>query len=210
MTENLIPMAGAHNSRFVVYHCPSCAEPTNFLIDGVHTVLDAAPPDEYSFAHCSKCNNPAMFVREDMGDGFENDFYVRVYPPHDRHIGFYLPVVVRESYEEAVRCETANAWIASVVMVGRTLEAVVKEYDPNEKSAYKGLQTMQKNGVISQELLDWSNELRVLRNIGAHASSQKVEQVDAKESLDFLQAILEILYDLRPRFVKMRNRRKSP
>lgn len=194
----------------MVYDCPHCDRPTHFIIDKVHVLPDEGPPEEFSFAHCESCSHPAVFLREDVGDGFQNDTYYRVYPPHDRHIGFILPQVVRDSYEEAVRCETAKASIACAVMVGRTLEAVCKAYTPNATSIYQGLRTLHTNGVISQELLDWADHLRVIRNLGAHAGSAAVSRRDAQEALDFLQAILEILYYLRPKFEDIRSRQNAP
>jgi hypothetical protein len=189
--------------------CPNCEHPSTFVIDVVHVLPDEGPPEEFTFGHCDTCKKPAVFFREDMGDGFDKDFYYRVYPSQDRHLGFYLPEIVRQSYEEAVRCEIAKTWIACVVMVGRTLEAVCKEFDPNTKSIFEGLKSLHGKGIISTELLEWATELRVLRNLGAYATSKKVEIFDATGALDFLQAILEILYDLRPRFEQFKKRRKS-
>jgi hypothetical protein len=94
-------------------------------------------------------------------------------------------------------------------MVGRTLEAVCKEFDPNTKSVFEGLKSLHVKGIISTELLEWATELRVLRNLGAHATTPKIEVFDALGALDFLQAILEILYDLRPRFEQFKKRRKT-
>jgi len=194
----------------MVYHCWQCDVPTNFVILNTHILPDEGPPEEYSFARCETCNQAAMFIREDMGDGFDKDSYYRLWPPHDRHIGFLLPGVVRTSYEEAVACETSKAWIACVVMVGRALEAICHEYDPKTKTLFGTLKAMLANGVISQELYDWANELRVIRNYGAHATSEPITRQDAKEALDFLQAILEIMYELRPKFKQMQSRRKKP
>jgi hypothetical protein len=81
--------------------------------------------------------------------------------------------------------------------------------DPNTKSIFEGLKSLHVKGIISTELLEWATELRVLRNLGAHATSQKNEVFDALGALDFLQAILEILYDLRPRFEQFKKRRKT-
>ena len=195
----------------MVYNCWSCDKPTNFIILKTHVLPDEAPPTEFAFAHCETCKQPAMFYREDMGDGFDNDPYYRLYPSHSRHIGFLLPDVVRTSYEEAVNCETSKAWIASVVMVGRALEAICRKYDPKTKTMFGTLKTMLANGAISQELYDWANELRVIRNYGAHATNEPITEQDAKEALDFLQAILEIMYELRPKFKEMQVRRaKTP
>jgi len=65
-------------------------------------------------------------------------------------------------------------------------------------------------GIISQELSDWGDQLRVIGNLGAHATNEKIDRQDATEAIDFLQAILEILYDLRPKFEQMRARRSGP
>ena len=64
-------------------------------------------------------------------------------------------------------------------------------------------------GALSQEVYDWASELRVIRNYGAHATEERIDWQDAREALDFLQVILELMYDLRPKFQKFRNRRKK-
>jgi hypothetical protein len=189
--------------------CPYCEQPSTFVIDAVSFLPDESPEEEYTFGHCDTCKRVAVFLREDMGEGFDEDTYYRTYPSHDRHIGYYLPEIVRQSYEEAVRCESGKTWIACVVMVGRTLEAVCKEFDPNARSVFEGLKALHTKGIISAEILDWGSELRVLRNVGAHATNQKIEVIDATGALDFLQATLEILYDLRPRFEQFKKRRKA-
>lgn len=204
MKARLKPRRPAH----IVAECYACEQPRTLTVARIHRLPDEGPPTEYTFAYCSNCGKPSLFYREDMGDGFDKDSYYRLYPAQERHIGYRLPEVVRQSYEEAVRCESARSWMACVVMVGRTLEAVCKEFDPGARSILKGLKSMYDKGIISQELLDWANELRVLRNLGAHATSEPINRTDAKSALDFLQAIIEILYDLRPKFEDFRRRRK--
>lgn len=196
-------------SKVIVYQCESCDEPSSYDLISNHILPDEGPPEEYSFCFCQKCNQPALFIREDMGDGFENDSYYRLYPRHNRHLGFALPQIVRDSYEEAVKCEASKTWTACVVMVGRTLEAVCKEFIPDTRTIYQGLNEMHTQGIISDEILEWSNELRFLRNIGAHASSTKLTYRDSSEAVDFLQSILEILYELRPKFEAMKTRRDA-
>lgn len=94
-------------------------------------------------------------------------------------------------------------------MVGCTLEAICREFDPTVKTVFDGLKSLHSQGIISQELLDWSNQLRVLRNWAAHATTKKIELRDASDSLDFLQAILEIRYELRPKFEAFKKRKKK-
>jgi Domain of unknown function (DUF4145) len=52
--------------------------------------------------------------------------------------------------------------------------------------------------VISDQLKLWADQLRVLRNIAAHATNDTVTIDDAREAMDFMKAILENVYDLGP------------
>ncbi|MBH1520805.1 DUF4145 domain-containing protein [Stenotrophomonas maltophilia] len=193
----------------MIYQCSICDKHMQYAPIAVHVVGNETASEEFTFAACPHCRMPVVFNRLDLGDGFDADDYYRVFPPHERAFHTPLPPVVRESYDEAVRCETHRSWIACVTMVGRTLEAVTKQYAPTERTMYQGLQKMHRDGIISQEISDWADELRVIRNYGAHATSQKITREDASEALDFLQAILETLYYMRPKFKAMKARRAA-
>jgi hypothetical protein len=141
-----------------------------------------------------------LFRRDyDYADQTFDGPYAREFPPETRRIGFAVPSHVLSSYNEATRCEAAGTWTAAAVMVGRALEAVCRDFDPEARGIHDGLRRMFNAGAISQELRDWGDGLRLVRNEGAHPG-ERVVPGDAKFSLDFLQALLEILYDLRPRF----------
>jgi hypothetical protein len=193
--------------HYVTYNCEHCEIPTTFkVIAKYYRGGTSEPPEEITFAFCEEFNYPALFVREDFGEGFDTDLFHRVFPPHGRYLGFQLPNQVSLSYGEAVRCENSKAWLACAVMTGRTLEAVCKDFDPSTKSIHKGLESLFHSGSISKEIHEWGNELRLLRNSGAHATHE-VKREDAKDALDFLQVILEILYELRPKFIEFTGRR---
>ncbi len=192
----------------MIYHCKECDEHRHFEAIEVLVVPDSIMSDEFTLARCKECGYPSLFIRQDWsGDGFDDDEYYRVYPAHERALNFKVPPLVKDSYNEAMRCETHKLWTACVVMVGRTLEAVAKEHMPEVKNMAGGLAKMLSAGIISKELYDWSSELRVLRNFGAHVTAQKITAQDAKESMDFLRAILETIYHMRPKFKQMQERR---
>ncbi|WP_437932571.1 DUF4145 domain-containing protein [Sorangium sp. So ce291] len=161
----------------------------------------------YVLGHCVKCNQTGLveFARE-YPDG-EVDSR-QLYPTATRPVDLELPPKVMESYTEALKCESAGAWLATAVMVRRTLEAIGKEFDPKAKRLFDGLRSMQQQGLISEELYQWGDELRFLGNIGAHPTEQLISEQDAKEALEFLGAIVETIYHLRDKFKKMQARRK--
>jgi hypothetical protein len=156
--------------------------------------------EEFTFAVCARCQKPVLLRRYDYGGGFDDDEYYRAYPALERQISFALPAGVRRAYDEAVKTEQAKAWSATAVMAGQALEAICRDYDHHIRTISDGLQKLLAAGVISQELFDWGNSLRVVRNRGAHANSRPVTADDARFALDFLQALLEILYSLRRKF----------
>jgi hypothetical protein len=93
-------------------------------------------------------------------------------------------------------------------MIRRTLEAVAREFDSSSKSLFTGLASMRKQGVISDELSDWSEHLRFLGNISAHPTEHPSPSADdVHDAVDFLHAILETIYHYRPRFQSMKLRR---
>jgi hypothetical protein len=95
----------------IVYLCDTCEDKTCFSILSIHEVPDEGPATEYSFAKCDECNMPAIFYREDLHTPlkYDEDAYYRCWPIHERHLGFYLPKIVRLSYEEAVKSEEAKS-----------------------------------------------------------------------------------------------------
>lgn len=82
------------SAKHFAHYCKNCRDTRTFAIDKVNVLLDEAPPEEYTFAHCETCDSVSFFIRENVGDGFESDDYYRVYSPQYRHIGYYLLPVV--------------------------------------------------------------------------------------------------------------------
>lgn len=211
----------------MIFDCELCERPQNFS-ERARTRYDGqAPPHashdfksdrmapyylRFTFATCDVCGCPSLFRIGELPDGglmlipgsdlqHEGTFGDRVYPPDRFRIESELPRPVRDSLEEATRCFTARAFTACAVMVGRALEQVCVEHVGTQaRTIHAGLQAMHERNVISQELLDWGNGLRTLRNVGAHAEDRLLSRSEAEHALDFLVALLRILYDLRPRF----------
>lgn len=195
----------------LIYHCEQCEDKKSYKTITTFTNPDEGPECEYTFAFCETCNYPSLFIREDDGteNGFDSDNYYKIYPSNERHFGSQLPTLIRTSYEDAVKCEIEKIPTACVVMVGRTLEAICKEHVPNSPSIFKGLEEMKRQGIISEEIFNWAQNLRVLRNAGAHATNVDITNQESTEALDFLQAIMEILYHLRPRFKRIIDRQNK-
>jgi hypothetical protein len=118
-----------------------------------------------------------------------------------------VPESLRREFDEAQTCLRANAYEAAAVMVGRVLEGVCKENDVNERTLERGLKKLQEAGLIDSTLAQWANELRVLRNQGAHYTGKPVPRDDADDAVAFAEALLDHVYVLRKRFDEFARRR---
>lgn len=192
------------------FWCTSCRATVQLVVDHFHHQqyeYSSRPDRHFEFGHCILCEAPGILELEEVG---QNQYAMdrQVYPPLDDGISYPLPPKVQESYQEARTCSKAGANIATAVMVRRTLEAITREFSA-EKTLAAGLKAMHAQGVISNELAEWGDELRFLGNVGAHPTDVQVAPTDAEEAMEFLEAIVETLYHLRPKFQARKQRRMA-
>jgi len=191
--------------------CPDCKGRMQLVIDGHHALSpgEGEPTVFYYFGHCVKCRRPGLVGEEETGpNSWDREPIPQVYPAA-RSVDAVLPPKVDESFREAMQCEVAGAPLATAVMVRRTLEAIGREFAPDAKPLFKALHAMKDKGLISDELAQWGDALRFIGNIGAHPTDDVVTPLDAREALDFLVAIVETIYVLRPKFQAMKARREK-
>ena len=194
-------------------YCYECRTRVRYKMVYVHNRSAADDcPEEYALAACVVCGEPSLFYRQEgelQRDLLDIDLpeFQRLYPSAPRMLDCELREIVSQSYGEACEAELMHLPMASAVMIGRALEATCKDFDAQAKSIADGLRRMKDRGALSQELFEWASELRVLRNEAAHASQKNVSESDATEALDFLQTILELIYDIRPKFERFKRRR---
>jgi hypothetical protein len=193
-----------------IFTCDECKARVQLVIaHRYNRSLNGEGPDEhYIFGHCAECHRPAILEFTERAQD-EFDFVSQAYPPLDTGIPYKLPPKVEESYREARLCQRAGSHIATAVMVRRTLEAVAREFSQNSRNLVAALGAMHNQGVISNELALWGDQLRFLGNVGAHPTNDRVTALDAKEAVEFLEAIVETIYYLRPKFQAMKARRET-
>jgi Domain of unknown function (DUF4145) len=64
--------------------------------------------------------------------------------------------------------------------------------------------------MIDERLFEWSDALRVVGNEAAHGVGLSIDQ-DAKDTLEFTNAILDYIFSYRDRFEQFKKRRaKGP
>jgi hypothetical protein len=108
-----------------------------------------------------------------------------------------MPEKVLRAFEEAIKCHSNSCFIASAIMIRKTLEEICIERGAVGTNLYKRLQDLGGKILIPQELLSGMNELRLLGNDAAHIEAQTFSEIGKEEievSLDFAKEILKAVY----------------
>lgn len=193
--------------------CPHCEKPATASVRG-EAVWDGweqgrdhpiNPPVEWTLVQCENCWHPSVQVREDYGQGFDQDDPVVVYPA-PRRISPSVPEPLRREWEEAEACFKAKAYAATAVMVRRTLEGTCEELGVKKRTLAQSLKELRKHGFIDGMLAEWADALRIAGNQGAHYTGVAVPREDAGDALAFAEALLDHVYVLRKRFEEFRQR----
>ena len=79
---------------------------------------------------------------------------------------------------------------------------------PGEKLALK-LKTLAGRGIIEARLVDWAHGIRLVGNEAAHDTETEVSKEDARDALDFTEALLTYVFVLNERFAAFSQRRAS-
>jgi hypothetical protein len=104
-----------------------------------------------------------------------------------------LPGPVEKAYEAAlaVRHVEPNAF---AVLIGRMLEVVCLQEGATGKNLVERLTVLADSGRIPGPLAHMAQQLRQIRNLGAHAATDEVREADVPVISEFAEAILEYLY----------------
>lgn len=119
-----------------------------------------------------------------------------------------IPERVLNAFEEAIICHSNSCFIASAIMIRKTLEEICIERGATGKDLFKKLEDLGNKILIPQELLSGMNELRLLGNDAAHIESRTFSEIGKDEievSLEFTKEILKAVYQYENLLQKLRS-----
>jgi len=191
----------------MIIECPYCESKVDGQVKGEqesYTPLEDPAPFKVVLLQCPVCNNALVgssdFVQVGPEEHDWSNLLNRLWPEQESYVNWGIPKIARDSLIEARTCYKAKAYTASAAMSGRALEGVCKHHSTNSKNLAEGLRELKEQGVIDDRLFKWGEELRKHRNIGAHATDEKISKEDAKDLLDFVSAICEYVFVLTEKF----------
>ncbi len=200
-------MAKKHPSNTLLVECSTCEGRVEARILCTYEYPSSLTEDPYRIClgKCLICNGPFLVGQEFEVFGEEpvDQFWgspKSLWPEGERLSNADLPRLVWRSLLERQKCFRAGAYDACAVMCGRALEAVCAEHQTNGKMLAVGLKELLDKGVIDKKMFDWGTALRKHRNIGAHATSEKISREDAKDLVEFVTAICEYVFVLKKKY----------
>ncbi|MGR3310970.1 MAG: DUF4145 domain-containing protein [Candidatus Brocadiales bacterium] len=162
---------------------------------------------KYSFLKCPKCEMPFIAWQQDeYGFGWSNPY--RIYPPQDKRVNPSFPEPIRNAYQEALTCFKGKAFTATAIMCRKTLEGICSVHGINARNLASKLEELKDKEIIESRLFEWAEELRLSGNDAAHDVNITISHQDAKDIIEFTDALLEYVFTLRDKFDEFTKRKQ--
>lgn len=166
--------------------------------------------EHYYISVCGRCSQPFM-IRESLF-GIPGEFETVtdekvLYPTEPKLALGGVPNMIKSAYDQASRSFSASLFEPCALMCRKCLEATCKTLSAKGRDLNSRLQSLYDSGHIDRRLLDWAHEIRLIGNEAAHDTDTKVTKRDARDVLDFTEAILIYVFSLTARFQAFQARR---
>jgi hypothetical protein len=150
-------------------------------------------PATYYVASCDTCKGILVYL--DIPDRTEPDEFelAGLAWPQKQTLHVAVPKPIRQIYEEAALIRNLSA-DAFAVQIRRALEAICNDRGITVVNLHDALRELAKKGEIPPVLAEFTDVLRLLGNIGAHWTGQKVHPLQTHAIDDFFRAVVEYIY----------------
>jgi hypothetical protein len=93
-----------------------------------------------------------------------------------------IPEAVLKSLEEAITCHANRCYVASAIMVRKTMEELCHHQEAKGDNLKARIKELKTKVILPEELLTALDELRLLGNDAAHIESQTFNEVGQRRS----------------------------
>jgi hypothetical protein len=163
------------------------------------------PPIHLTFLQCPRCEH-ALLVREE--EYWENGFTQpeTVYPAKTNGSNPELPDRLQAVLQEIRRCYHAKAYTATALLCRRAIETLCIDRGVKEKNLAVSLDKLREKNLIDGALFDWADGLRLAGNKAAHDVESDTSGQDARDLMEFTEALLEYVIVFREKFERYKER----
>ncbi|MCK4546133.1 MAG: DUF4145 domain-containing protein [Candidatus Eisenbacteria sp.] len=207
--------------------CPRCGYPSSFAVGhpvGVSwdfgTTIDGLPTETQRavILSCRHCRQGVVVIEEQYAkkpegrrSGGREVHHRGIYwwPLPETETSGDVPDSISSAYTEARTVLAANCPRAAAAMARRTLEAICDDQGASDGSLASRLEALSKSGALHPSLTEWSKEIRLVGNVGAHFDPiTKVSRQDAYQLISFIREMLKVLYELPAEIGRRRSERR--
>lgn len=197
------------NGTRISVRCPHCGHNGTFESIG-NDILDKRSAKIFGLRRCpnQNCFGHLFFV-------YDTHFgeIVLTHPsdsiPFDKE---NIPENVLNTFQEAIISHSNNCFVASAIMIRKTLEEICNDREAKGDNLYKRVEDLGSKIVIPNELLEGMQELRLLGNDAAHIESKTFHEIGKSEveiSIEFTIEILKAVYQYENLLEKLRALKKD-
>jgi hypothetical protein len=191
--SNRVPQRLVHNQEYV-----------DRVINADGSLSDDGPPAAYWVVVCETCGHILVYNDLDMEDEPNSFRMAKLQWPSAGVLDQSVPESVRALYEEATLVKNRSA-SSFAVQIRRALEAMCQEQGLTGRTLQQNLQELAKRNIIPPVLAEMTDVLRMVGNLGAHASAQSVRPSHVRVIDDFFRAVIEYVYVAPSRVKKFRS-----
>jgi hypothetical protein len=190
----------------LVIDCPHCNKGGTFEAIGSHDVwVNRNSVAGYRRCPNSNCYGLVFFIRKD-------DSQI-TYPKTTIYIDRSdVPETIIRIFDEAIECYSNQCFIASGMMLRKTLEAICEDKGATGANLHQKLEALNKIIVVPKELSEGMQVLKLLGNDAAHIVAKEFDQIGPDEieiSIEFVKEILKATYQLKGLLNKLNSLRKD-
>ncbi|MCI0331061.1 MAG: DUF4145 domain-containing protein [candidate division Zixibacteria bacterium] len=124
----------------------------------------------------------------------ENAKIIHQYPIATPIIHDSVPDEIKKAAIEAEKCLSVRAFNACGVMTRRAIHSLCQNKGATGKDLYEQLKFLKENHLITPDLWEWAEELRVIGRSGAHPEWEEVTPEEADYAVNFLREIIRYVY----------------
>ncbi len=187
--------------------CPHC---------GKEAVFESLGKDDLVVDSCTQCGQrvcPNSQCRGHLFVVFEKGELVLSYPPIRLDFDAEnIPERIKKTFEEALSCHAADSYVASAIMVRRTLEEICKDKGASGDNLKDKITDLKSKIVLPQELLKAMDEIRLLGNDAAHIEAKTYDKISSNElevAISLTKEIMKSLYQYTALLEKIRALKKN-
>lgn len=200
--------------------CPFCGEKGNFETE--HHSEKKKPNSRkklnFDTLKCGNCSGYVL-VMWSANESYSgpnsgiHDFRVLPWPQGTGDGSENWPVTVTRFWKQAHSSLDSESYDAAAMTSRSALQAVMRQQGAVGSDLKAEINDLGEKGILPTILVDWSHELRELANESAHPETEgdkeadDVDPADAGDLVEYLDYLLEYVYDMPARINRYRSRR---